>query len=473
MSALAGTSVEVPVRLVNLYDRDLEASFRISAPAGWDAPQAAPFSLKKGQTLTIPAKVSVPENAEPKDVVLTAAFTFKWDLLPTVEKTLTLGVFTRDMLGNLVKNGGLEEGADNPEGWKTDGKKSLWVEPKGDGTGKKCLKLLSDGESDYTHSGPPGIPVRAGQKYLYTAWVWSQSMKGGSNLWETYQDGKTKNITCYQVFGISDSDYWQYKSCFYTAPANIKTVGLVPVVAQIKPGGFALYDNVRFTLFEGSEFAAECHRAKGKVTIDGKLDEGEWVFKCPLPFIGTGQLRKLDPTCTPSPDNLSAVAYLMWDEANLYLAAKVRDDKLTTSTAWGEEVKDGGDGFRLGFDPSFRGERSKDCSFELQIAPSKEARHIIFRPKDRSAGLQSGHLYRDSSVFEFAAKPCEGGIVYELRMPFAALGELKGGTLGGKFGYSMLLTDDDGKGPAAQINWGGGLAPNWTPADFGVVTFVE
>jgi hypothetical protein len=31
----------------------------------------------------------------------------------------------------------------------------------------------------------------------------------------------------------------------------------------------------------------------------------------------------------------------------------------------------------------------------------------------------------------------------------------------------------DGRGPAAQMNWGGGLAPAWRPASFGVITLIE
>ncbi len=92
----------------------------------------------------------------------------------------------------------------------------------------------------------------------------------------------------------------------------------------------------------------------------------------------------------------------------------------------------------------------------------KGARHVICRPKAHSAGLAAGHLYRDSSVFEFAVRPLDGstggGIVCELRLPFAALGELAGGRVGGKFGFSVLLGDNDGEGKVARMRWGGGLS---------------
>ena len=37
----------------------------------------------------------------------------------------------------------------------------------------------------------------------------------------------------------------------------------------------------------------------------------------------------------------------------------------------------------------------------------------------------------------------------------------------------MELNDNDGKGLAGQMNWGGGLAPTWNPLDVGIVTLAE
>ena len=61
--------------------------------------------------------------------------------------------------------------------------------------------------------------------------------------------------------------------------------------------------------------------------------------------------------------------------------------------------------------------------------------------------------------------------MYQLRIPLAELGIQ--GAPGTRIGLSLQLNDSDGKGLAAQMNWGGGLAPSWNPLDFGVVTLVE
>jgi len=61
---------------------------------------------------------------------------------------------------------------------------------------------------------------------------------------------------------------------------------------------------------------------------------------------------------------------------------------------------------------------------------------------------------------------------YELRLPFTELGGLRP-AVGGKMGLSIQVNDNDGKGLAARMNWGGGISPSWRPGGFGVVTFTE
>jgi hypothetical protein len=42
-----------------------------------------------------------------------------------------------------------------------------------------------------------------------------------------------------------------------------------------------MFDNMRVTLYEGTNYAAEVHQARGAHKIDGKLDD--WDKKCPVP----------------------------------------------------------------------------------------------------------------------------------------------------------------------------------------------
>jgi hypothetical protein len=80
-------------------------------------------------------------------------------------------------------------------------------------------------------------------------------------------------------------------------------------------------------------------------------------------------------------------------------------------------------------------------------------------------------LARDSSVYEITVKPDHGRCVYELRLPWSELGIWP--AAGAKFGFSVQLNDNDGGGPAARMNWGGGLSPAWHPSGFGIITLAE
>jgi hypothetical protein len=187
--------------------------------------------------------------------------------------------------------------------------------------------------------------------------------------------------------------------------------------------------------------------------------------------MGKNQLTVLDKSYTWTPQNLSGVAYLMWDDANLYVAVKVRDDVHHALT--GEQTAQG-DSVILAFDPANRsGDGGKAfCYWLSSAAPGGSSKHTLYRPKEHSAGLQSGHLLRDSSIYELAVVQGEGTCTYQLRIPFSELNGIRPG-IGSRFGFSIQLNDNDGKGLAAHMNWGGGLAPNWKPSDFGVVTIVE
>ena len=81
-------------------------------------------------------------------------------------------------------------------------------------------------------------------------------------------------------------------------------------------------------------------------------------------------------------------------------------------------------------------------------------------------------MAKDSSVYDVAVRRGNGVTTYELRMPLAELGGIVP-AVGTKFAFSLQLNDNDGKGKAAHMNWGGGISPAWNPGKFGVVTLVK
>jgi len=473
VTMLAGRRGEVLVRVANRYERTLEGSFRVDVPEGWQGKDRVSFSVARGESAIIPFPLGVPEGAEPRDHELDVTFEFAWKKLPRITKRFVLSVIDPSMLGNLFPNGDLETpdaSGKGPDGWRINRKTVLWAsaEGLGDGLGKRVLKFENTG--DKWGSCGRRIELRGGLTYLYTAWVRNKDMHAGSNIYQHMADGSSKALYDVQVFTCgTDNPWWQVFTCRYKAPANVRRVGFVPVV---RGKGYALFDNIRVTVYDGSDFAAEAHRAKRPPKIDGKLDE--WANLCPIPLVGKNQLTIRDKTYAWTPQNLNAVAWLTWDQKSLYVALKVRDD-IHHGKATGSAARQD-DSIVLAFSPTNRMPGTDAKAFAYYISSARprggSGVHTIFRPGDKAGGLRSGQLFRDSSVYEMAMVRGEGRCVYELRLPFGELGGIRPG-IGAKFGFSIQLNDNDGKGLTAHMSWGGGISPAWRPTNFGVVTLVR
>ncbi|MBM4049913.1 MAG: hypothetical protein FJ279_32860, partial [Planctomycetes bacterium] len=315
VSLLRGSEGRFAVRVRNLYDRELAATMRLDLPQGWPAPKPMPLSLAPGKAEVREVALAIPKNAEPKDYPVKVAFTFDLKKLPAIEKPAVLSVISADMLGNLMPNGDFETpdaaGA-SPDGWSpVNGKTKLWVsaEGLGDGLGKHLLKFQNSSNYEWMSRT---IPLRGGQTYLYTAWVRNENMGCGSNMTLTMSDGREARLYDSQVFRCGDTNaHWQVFTCRKELPVGTERVSFTPVA---KGSGWALYDNIRVTLFEGSDYAAEAHRAKSAPKIDGNLDDWPNPPQADIPLIGKNQITSKAEGYAWTPDNLSAVGYLAWDD---------------------------------------------------------------------------------------------------------------------------------------------------------------
>ena len=466
---LVGKAGEALVSVRNLYDRALAGSVQLELPAGWPAQAAVPFSVAPGAETLVPAPVSAPAAAQ--DYAAQAVVHFAWDKLPEIRKPFVISAISAEMLGNMIQNGGFEKAdasGKGPEGWSVNGKTSLWADSAGLGLGLGKHVVEFTNSADYTGTSQ-AVRLRGGQSYLYTAWVWNRGIEAGSNIYQTMADGSTKALFDINVFKCGqDNAWWQVYTCRYAAPDGVVAATFGPLAIG---KGTAYLDNVSVTTFEGSDFAVECRNTAAPPTIDGDLSD--WTPDAPIPLIGRNQLTVTDPNYKWTPQNLNAVAYLRWDAANLYLAAEVWDDK---DAALPGDQAPKGDCLILAVDPTNRAADAEQRAFELFISSAAPGagggRHTIFRPEEHSGGLRTGHLFRDSSVYELAVRRSEGKTTYEMRIPWSEMGGVQPG-LGSRFALSLQLNDNDGAGAAAHMNWGGGVSPSWHPADFGVVTCVE
>jgi hypothetical protein len=460
--ALRGRDHRLSVALENPYEAGLSGAVQLSMPAGWPEPLPLSFSLGAGQSGRVDCTLRVPSAATVGRHRIDVTVRPERPGLPPCRRTLRLTVITPEMIGNRLTNASFERLEDgSPVGWQTDGLRRRLKEERLFGATNRFLRLEAHGER-YVHASQ-AIEVTPGQKYLYSAWMRARDMGGGSNLYESYADGHTRNLTNMRVFAFSGNPYWELYTKLYEAPEGIETVACVPVAGG---EGHAEFDNLRLTTYEGTHYAGECHRVAAPPTIDADLSD--WPRRCPIPLLGPAQLRKVQADEDWSPEDLSGVAYLAWDEANLYLAAHVRDDEHTLPSPPRE-----GDAVVLGFDPTFRGSDMGAAAFALYMGQSSEGWHLLVRPEEFGGpGRKTGNLLRDGASADVAVRRVGDATVYEALVPFHYLGALRPGAAR-KFGFAVGLIDNDGAGPAAVMQWGGGLWDAFDPRLFGCITFVE
>ena len=202
--------------------------------------------------------------------------------LPSVTKPFITSVISPESVGNLLKNGDFEDldAKGMPKHWGGSGAQLVSSEGLGLGLGKHVLKFApSDNWANFGQE-PSSAAARS---YLYTAWVWNRGKEGGSNIVQTMRDGSSKPLFDNQVINIGDSNA-RLASVHVplSGPQGPQvTAAFVPVVRGL---GTALYDNLRVSVFEGSDFSAEAIKTSKPPTIDGRLDD--WDGKCPIPLIG-------------------------------------------------------------------------------------------------------------------------------------------------------------------------------------------
>ena len=167
-----------------------------------------------------------------------------------------------------------------------------------------------------------------------------------------------------------------------------------------------------------------------------------------------------------TPDNLSGIAQLAWDDEALYMAVRVRDDVHSAQT--GENTLRG-DALQIGLHPANRLAGTDSAAIEWWVSAanpgSGSGKHTVYRPAAHAAGLASGQLAKDSSVYEIAVVRKGNDTCYEFRIPWRDAGGIRPQP-GTRLGLSLRLTDTDSGAARGAAAWGRGLE-SWTPSAFG------
>jgi len=448
-------TMALPVTVVNPFA--VKTSFTVKAddPA-WGAFASETVELEAGARRTFEMKVEAK-----KDAKITAVTRLSCSVAAngkSVTKPFVLYVTDEASLGNLLKNGDFEQGA---EGWKGHGHEAVEAVPGA--AENRVLKIDGAGKGWLHQTQRLDIPV-PGAKYLYSAWVRGDGMGGGSNFDLYDAEGKhLQNLMMLHVWTIPNTGTkgWNYLSKVIEMRPNCTSVAASPV-AQGEPGASIRFDNMQLSLYKGSDYVAFASADKAKSS--------------PIPLLCANQLRA-ENGYVFGEKNGGAVANFTWTADALVFEAVVEDDvfaPVAVETESGEETLKG-DSIALcifpWIGPDGTPENDQLRWYVSKVSPGGgSGTCTVYRPKRYAMGGKAGQLCRDSSLYQVDIRREGTCTCYRLSIPWAEIPGFAPGK-GASFGCNLVLTDSDGDGKLGRFVWGGGLKDD--AADSGLVTLIK
>lgn len=231
--------------------------------------------------------------------------------------------------------------------------------------------------------------------------------------------------------------------------------------------------------------AAKAYRAAEPVKIDGDL--GEWALSNPIVIDNASQVIR-DGDLWKGAGDCSVTAYIMWDEANLYLAADVHED--SPFGAIEMLPLDGEDNLKLfistnpGADPARTAYDTNDFMLYLimdgQYWDTAFDRTMVgkdLRQRFVSKGMDGGENVLEG--YACTAVSTEYGFIYEATIPWAVFSNesipVYAPKTGDQIKFDLAITDISYPCPGTeyipQMAWTGDLNINTNPSLWGTLIF--
>ena len=234
-----------------------------------------------------------------------------------------------------------------------------------------------------------------------------------------------------------------------------------------------------------SEEAGIAVKTYTPVTVDGKLDDWvrrlehsdwsgrlqvkkgdvlEWM-KAPPIYLNT-LTSHVEAGAVNSPDDLSAKVYLLWDDAQLYVAAVVTDDQVVTEHEGDQIWQD--DAVELWLDcrhDAVTHTLFQDDEYQIGISPASRTRNHAagWAWRNPAADRVTAAMRVDSSL-------TEQGYIVEASVPWKVL-EGCHPAPGGMIGFNLSIVDKDADQLWTHLTWSGRLHSD--PSQFGHLYFVD
>lgn len=198
--------------------------------------------------------------------------------------------------------------------------------------------------------------------------------------------------------------------------------------------------------------------ANKKPAIDGELSEQEWDYGAQMDISGMSMVGNMQGTYKGIND-LSAVAYSMWDEDNFYFMTRVTDNIFCQD----EEPKTSykGDGIQMAFAEGADKKTGTELGISIYPKNSEECAIYCFshtENADKVAKLINGE-----------ARAKRNGIytIYEARIPWSEIFyEGFRPKAGDHIRWSLLYNENDGTGRLGFLQYGGGIGTGKSVAQY-------
>ncbi|MFH1826429.1 MAG: sugar-binding protein [bacterium] len=172
----------------------------------------------------------------------------------------------------------------------------------------------------------------------------------------------------------------------------------------------------------------------GNVAIDGQLND--WVKQNPITMADESYLK--EGTGWAGPKDLSGSTYIMWDEANLYLAAEIEDEMPFVNNKTGRDIWNGDAiEFVIGLKPEAEANRTEMAAGDFQIGLSAGD------GKNVPPGIYNWQRRRDPKDSEIAVKKSGTGYILEAKIPWQSVRKDFVAAAGTKIPFDIAFDDAD------------------------------
>jgi hypothetical protein len=493
---MAGKTDNYEIRFKNIYQTALKGTISVEGvPPGWKVePEKKDFDLHGLGELIVPVKITPAANAGHNLYNLNVNANLEDKQGSRLTAPLKVGTVDTPFGANLLSNSGFEEGkSDTADGWiygqlNQDVKFSR--ETGEAHSGKYSVKFhaaqkVRTGSLLIPNNGAR-ISVLPGEVYILSNWCkGAPAMKCSLHMRQYSRDGKYVSSNNQMFFYQPRAEGWKRTVNVYVVPDGIFSIDLGFVFESIQ--GTIYLDDFSFCRFRGNpvmnKILYELHspKAAAPLSIDG--DDRKWQ-KIEKAFVNdisavrkSGEAENLTgdiPFDWRGKDDLRFEFATQWDENNLYLWLKVKDDVFCQPFAGIARYK--GDSAQIAMDPVNAGSSINNERSELIFSTNPEGKIEVYQntalPNPLLLAAMRTGLMKDWKVI-VKRDESKKETIYEAAIPFLVFGPGFKPKAGESIGFSLLVNDNDGQGRRGWMEWSGGIGKIKDSKLFGSLIFME